>query len=56
MPCCYVSFVFSVSIALERKSVAKSRFPVVVLTVKMVHYFHCQNSHGFSLRSTPVPL
>ena len=19
-------------------------------------YFHCQNSHGFSLRATPVPL
>ena len=27
---------------------------MVVLTVKMVYYFHCQNSHGFSLRATPV--
>ena len=26
------------------------------VSVYIHHYFHCQNSHGFSLRATPVSL
>ena len=50
------SFVYSLVLEFWSDYIWRTQALLVLLVDEYLSYFHCQNSHGFSLRATPVPL